>query len=77
VAAAALLATLTGATASAGAAEPSASVATVAAVTAWKTSHPDTALQRKVTAALERHRGDHQFVGAVLALQEKGRTRSW
>jgi hypothetical protein len=51
VAAAALLATLTGATASAGAAERSASAATVAAVTAWKTSHPDTALQRKVTAA--------------------------
>jgi D-alanyl-D-alanine carboxypeptidase len=73
VAAAAFLAMLTGATASAGAAERSASAAPVAAVTASTTSHRHADLQRKMIAILEQHRADHQFIGAVLALRERGR----
>jgi D-alanyl-D-alanine carboxypeptidase len=71
VAAAALLVTLSAATASVVADPPSASAATVAAVTASTTSHRHADLQRKMTGILEQHRADHEFVGAVLAVQEK------
>ncbi|WP_138733419.1 serine hydrolase domain-containing protein [Modestobacter excelsi] len=71
VAAAALLATLSVATACGTADQRSASAATVPAAAASTTSPRDSGLARKMTSILEQHRADHEFVGAVLRLQEK------
>jgi D-alanyl-D-alanine carboxypeptidase len=68
---AAVLATLSVATAYGVADQPSASAATVPTATASTTSPHDTDLARKMATILERHRADYEFVGAVLSLREK------
>ncbi|MFL6151822.1 MAG: serine hydrolase domain-containing protein [Ornithinibacter sp.] len=72
LAAAALLGALIAPTAGASAAAPGGSAATVSLDPPSTRSPADRDLQGRLTALRERHHADHEFVGAVLALQRRG-----
>jgi D-alanyl-D-alanine carboxypeptidase len=71
MAAVALLATLSVTAACGAAAQPSASGATISSATASTTPPHDAELEERMSGILEQHRAQHEFVGAVLAVQEK------